>query len=130
MLCTQLISLGLVYIYYKKATAKPSAESGTDVTAENDNKKAEEEKGYSAEIISDAEEISPERFKDIVRENSADNDKKSHNGDMSEVEINSFLRDFGKPHHHYRPPVQAQPTAKKEDKDFDVDEFLKGYKNK
>lgn len=130
MLCTQLISLGLVYIYYKKATAKPSAESETDVTAENDNKKAEEEKGYSAEIISDAEEISPERFKDIVRENSADNDKKSHNGDMSEVEINSFLRDFGKPHHHYRPPVQAQPTAKKEDKDFDVDEFLKGYKNK
>ncbi|HAS37074.1 MAG TPA: hypothetical protein DCS04_00360 [Ruminococcaceae bacterium] len=130
MLCTQLISLALVYIYYKKSMAKSSVVSETAATAEKDTKKTEEEKGYSAEIISDAEEISPDQFKDIVRENSADNDKKSHNGDMSETEIDNFLKDFGKPHHHYRPPVQVQPTAKKEDENFDVDEFLKGYENK
>ena len=63
--------------------------------------RAEQSKSlYSAEIIQDAEAISPDQFKDIVR--SADKSSKSEIEDLPEEEIDDFLKNYGKPQHHCR----------------------------
>lgn len=147
MICTQLVSLLLVYLYGRKKLKKnrevedqkekEEAESERkaqkfdadyEKEAMEEAMRAEQSKSlYSAEIIQDAEAISPDQFKDIVR--SADKSSKSEIEDLPEEEIDDFLKNYGKPQHHYNPPEEKKPS-KKEDLNFDVDDFLKDFTNK
>ena len=53
-----------------------------------------------------------------------------HNGELSEEEIDSYLKDFGKPKGQYNPPKTSKPDMTKENvESFDVDDFLKGFSN-
>ena len=147
MICTQLVSLLLVYLYGRKKLKKnrdeedqkekeemeserkaPKLDTDYEKKAMEEALRAEQSKSlYSADIIQDAEEISPDQFKDIVR--SADKSAKTEVEDMPEEEIDDFLKNFGKPQHHYNPPEDKKPP-KKEDLNFDVDDFLKDFTNK
>lgn len=98
-------------------------------------KKERPEPAYSAELIKDKEEISPDQFKEIVDEKFAEfkEEEQAHNGELSENEIDSFLKDFGRPQHHYHPPKKAKPVPESKtapDENFDVDDFLKDFSNK
>lgn len=127
MLCTQLISLSLVYFYCKKKNAKTDiSEKSVDKT-ESEPPKDSSENGYSSEIIKDTDEISPDQFKNIVRKNDT---AKPHNGEMSEKEIDDFLKQFGKPRHRYHPPVAVNPPQADSTENFDVDSFLKDFNKK
>ncbi|MGN0548649.1 MAG: type II CAAX prenyl endopeptidase Rce1 family protein [Acutalibacteraceae bacterium] len=147
MICTQLVSLLLVYLYGRKKLKKnrEAEDQKEKEEAESERKaqkfdadyekeameeamRAEQSKSlYSADIIQDAEAISPDQFKDIVR--SADKSSKSEIEDLPEEEIDDFLKNYGKPQHHYNPPEEKK-APKKEDLNFDVDDFLKDYTNK
>ena len=106
----------------------PKLDTDYEKKAMEEALRAEQSKSlYSADIIQDAEEISPDQFKDIVR--SADKSSHSEVEDMPEEEIDDFLKNFGKPQHHYNPPENKKPP-KKEDLNFDVDDFLKDFTNK
>lgn len=85
---------------------------------------------YTGDIIKNTEKISPSQFKTIVSEavDASRKAEKSHNGELSDEEIDDFLKDFGKPKHHYNPPKKQEPVEEAtDDGDFDVDDFLKGF---
>lgn len=140
MLSAQLISLALVAVYCKK-TSGSKEELNEAEKKETSAKKAEPiiknekeiitEKTESDELKSEEfdkhTEISPNQFKEIIKESSVKAEK-SHNGELSEAEIDSYLKDFGKPKAHYNPPQKpSQPNSSEEEtKSFDVDDFLKG----
>lgn len=144
MLSTQLISLALVAIYCKKVSAeknveeKPSEkETITPPQKEDVVKKAEpieihEDKNEKKEEINietfiDKAEISPSQFKEIIKENTALTSV-AHNGELSEEEIDNYLKNFGKPKAQYNPPKPSKPdTTKENDEGFDIDDFLKGF---
>lgn len=139
MLATQLISLALVAVYCKKVSADTVIEKASDeeISAGTKNETAEsietrKSKGEEKEAIKigafvDKTEISPSQFKEIIKENSAQT-AVSHNGELSEEEIDNYLKDFGKPKAKYNPPKQPNPDITKEnDENFDVDDFLKGF---
>ena len=49
---------------------------------------------------------------------------------IQEEEIDSYLKDFGKPKGQYNPPKTSKPDIAKETvESFDVDDFLKGFSN-
>ena len=141
MLSAQLISLPLVAVYCKK-TSGSKEELNEAEKKETSAKKAEPiiknekeiitEKTESDELKSEEfdkhTEISPNQFKEIIKESSVKAEK-SHNGELSEAEIDSYLKDFGKPKAHYNPPQKpSQPNSSEEEtKSFDVDDFLKGF---
>lgn len=141
MLSAQLISLALVAVYCKKASGS-NEELNEAEKKETSAKKAEPiiknekeiitEKTESDELKSEEfdkhTEISPNQFKEIIKESSVKAEK-SHNGELSEAEIDSYLKDFGKPKAHYNPPQKpSQPNSSEEEtKSFDVDDFLKGF---
>lgn len=141
MLSAQLISLALVAVYCKKASGNKE-EFNEAEKKETSAKKAEPiiknekeiitEKTESDELKSEEfdkhTEISPNQFKEIIKESSVKAEK-SHNGELSEAEIDSYLKDFGKPKAHYNPPQKpSQPSSSEEEtKSFDVDDFLKGF---
>ena len=91
------------------------------------NKKNESDELKSEEFDKHTE-ISPNQFKEIIKESSVKAEK-SHNGELSEAEIDSYLKDFGKPKAHYNPPQKpSQPNSSEEETEgFDVDDFLKGF---
>lgn len=142
MLSTQLISLALVAVYCKKATAngtveeKTSEKKSTVVKKEKANKsepveihddKDEKKEEIKIEAFNDKTEISPNQFKEIIKETSAQT-AAAHNGELSEEEIDSYLKDFGKPKAQYNPPKRSRADiTKKSDENFDVDDFLKGF---
>lgn len=138
MLSAQLISLVLVAVYCKKASGSKE-EINEAEKKETSVKKAEPiikeiitEKIESDELKSEEfdkhTEISPNQFKEIIKESSVKAEK-SHNGELSEAEIDSYLKDFGKPKAHYNPPQKpSQPNSSEEESEsFDVDDFLKGF---
>lgn len=141
MLSAQLISLALVAVYCKKASGSKE-ELNEAEKKETSAKKAEPiiknekeiitEKTESDELKSEEfdkhTEISPNQFKEIIKESSVKAEK-SHNGELSEAEIDNYLKDFGKPKAHYNPPQKpSQPNSSEEEsKSFDVDDFLKGF---
>lgn len=141
MLSAQLISLALAAVYCKKASGSKE-EFNEAEKKETSAKKAEPiiknekeiitEKTESDELKSEEfdkhTEISPNQFKEIIKESSVKAEK-SHNGELSEAEIDNYLKDFGKPKAHYNPPQKpSQPSSSEEEtKSFDVDDFLKGF---
>lgn len=141
MLSAQLISLVLVAVYCKK-TSGSKEEINEAEKKETSVEKAEPiiknekeiitEKTESDELKSEEfdkhTEISPNQFKEIIKESSVKAEK-SHNGELSEAEIDSYLKDFGKPKAHYNPPQKpSQPNSSEEESEsFDVDDFLKGF---
>lgn len=141
MLSAQLISLVLVAVYCKKASGS-NEELNEAEKKETSAKKAEPiiknekeiitEKTESDELKSEEfdkhTEISPNQFKEIIKESSVKAEK-SHNGELSEAEIDNYLKDFGKPKAHYNPPQKpSQPNSSEEESEsFDVDDFLKGF---
>lgn len=141
MLSAQLISLALVAVYCKKASGN-NEELNEAEKKETSAKKAEPiiknekeiitEKTESDELKSEEfdkhTEISPNQFKEIIKESSVKAEK-SHNGELSEAEIDNYLKDFGKPKAHYNPPQKpSQPNSSEEESEsFDVDDFLKGF---
>lgn len=141
MLSAQLISLALVAVYFKKASGSKE-ELNEAEKKETSAKKAEPiiknekeiitEKTESDELKSEEfdkhTEISPNQFKEIIKESSVKAEK-SHNGELSEAEIDNYLKDFGKPKAHYNPPQKpSQPSSPEEETEgFDVDDFLKGF---
>lgn len=140
MLATQLISLALVAIYCKKASSAKSVEEKTSekkstVAAKEKTKNPapietqEEKEVINAEAFNDKAEISPSQFKEIIKENTVQS-ALPHNGELSEEEIDSYLKDFGKPKGQYNPPKTSKPDMAKETvESFDVDDFLKGFSN-
>lgn len=141
MLVAQIISFVLVTVYcYRKTGSlsqffKDDIKTGPDEPdshAKKESQTAEPEpNGYSADIIKDMQNISPDQFKSIVEPSFAFlGDTRAHNGDLSEKEIDEFLKGFSKPKHRYSPPQEAKPVFNPiKDKDFDVDSFLKDYSN-
>lgn len=141
MLSAQLISLVLVAVYCKKASGSKE-ELNEAEEKETSAKKAKPiiknekeiitEKTESDELKSEEfdkhTEISPNQFKEIIKESSVKAEK-SHNGELSEAEIDNYLKDFGKPKAHYNPPQKpSQPNSSEEESEsFDVDDFLKGF---
>lgn len=140
MLATQLISLALVAIYCKKASSAKSVEEKTSekkstVAAKEKTKNPapietqEEKEVINAEVFNGKAEISPSQFKEIIKENTVQS-ALPHNGELSEEEIDSYLKDFGKPKGQYNPPKTSKPDMAKETvESFDVDDFLKGFSN-
>ncbi|MDY3088914.1 MAG: CPBP family intramembrane glutamic endopeptidase [Oscillospiraceae bacterium] len=140
MLATQLISLALVVIYCKKASSAKSVEEKTiekksTVAAKEKTKNPapiethEEKEVINIEDFNDKAEISPSQFKEIIKENTVQS-ALPHNGELSEEEIDSYLKDFGKPKGQYNPPKTSKPDMAKETvESFDVDDFLKGFSN-
>lgn len=140
MLATQLISLALVAIYCKKASSAKSVEEKTSekkstVAAKEKTKNPapiethEEKEVINAEAFNDKAEISPSQFKKIIKENTVQS-ALPHNGELSEEEIDSYLKDFGKPKGQYNPPKTPKPDmAEGTVESFDVDDFLKGFSN-
>ena len=140
MLATQLISLALVAIYCKKASSAKSVEEKTSekkstVAAKEKTKNAapiethEEKEVINIEAFNGKAEISPSQFKEIIKENTVQS-ALPHNGELSEEEIDSYLKDFGKPKGQYNPPKTSKPDMAKETvESFDVDDFLKGFSN-
>ncbi len=140
MLATQLISLALVAIYCKKASSAKSVEEKTSekkstVAAKEKTKNPapietqEEKEVINAEAFNGKAEISPSQFKEIIKENTVQS-ALPHNGELSEEEIDSYLKDFGKPKGQYNPPKTSKPDMAKETvESFDVDDFLKGFSN-
>ncbi len=140
MLATQLISLALVAIYCKKASSAKSVEEKTSekkstVAAKEKTKNPapiethEEKEVINAEAFNDKAEISPSQFKEIIKENTVQS-ALPHNGELSEEEIDSYLKDFGKPKGQYNPPKTSKPDmARGNVESFDVDDFLKGFSN-
>ncbi len=140
MLATQLISLALVAIYCKKASSAKSVEEKTSekkstVAAKEKTKNPapietqEEKEVINAEAFNDKAEISPSQFKEIIKENTVQS-ALPHNGELSEEEIDSYLKDFGKPKGQYNPPKTSKSDMAKENvESFDVDDFLKGFSN-
>ena len=140
MLATQLISLALVAIYCKKASSAKSVEEKTSekkstVAAKEKTKNPapiethEEKEVINAEAFNGKAEISPSQFKEIIKENTVQS-ALPHNGELSEEEIDSYLKDFGKPKGQYNPPKTSKPDMAKENvENFDVDDFLKGFSN-
>ena len=140
MLATQLISLALVAIYCKKASSAKSVEEKTSekkstVAAKEKTKNPapiethEEKEVINIEAFNDKAEISPSQFKEIIKENTVQS-ALPHNGELSEEEIDSYLKDFGKPKGQYNPPKTSKPDMAKETvESFDVDDFLKGFSN-
>ena len=140
MLATQLISLALVVIYCKKASSAKSVEEKTSekkstVAAKEKTKNPapiethEEKEVINIEDFNDKAEISPSQFKEIIKENTVQS-ALPHNGELSEEEIDSYLKDFGKPKGQYNPPKTSKPDMAKETvESFDVDDFLKGFSN-
>lgn len=141
MLSAQLISLVLVAVYCKKASGnkeeineaekKETSVKNAEPIIKNE-KEIITEKTESDELKSEEfdkhTEISPNQFKEIIKESSVKAEK-SHNGELSEAEIDSYLKDFGKPKAHYNPPQKpSQPNSSEEESEsFDVDDFLKGF---
>ena len=143
MLSTQLISLALVAVYCKKSSAAKAVEEKSSEkktiapkkeeavkeaepieTHEDKNEKKEE---INIEAFIDKTEISPSQFKEIIKENTAQT-AVPHNGELSEEEIDNYLKDFGKPKAQYNPPKRPKADVTKEnDESFDVDDFLKGF---
>lgn len=140
MLATQLISLALVAIYCKKASSAKSVEEKTSekrstVAAKEKTKNVapiethEEKEVINIEAFNGKTEISPSQFKEIIKENTVQS-ALPHNGELSEEEIDSYLKDFGKPKGQYNPPKTSKPDMAKESvESFDVDDFLKGFSN-
>ncbi len=145
MLAVQLVSLAMVAFYCKKASLVTASEEKTNEkksashqkekpkeTKQNDKhtvEKAENEsKNINSEVFDDKVEISPSQFKQIVKESSAQS-AVPHNGELSEEEIDSYLKDYGKPKAHYNPPKKPSSSDPSEinDESFDVDDFLKGF---
>lgn len=149
MLSAQLISFAMVAVYCKKSTSVKE-KSTEKAEVKSDNKapiettlEKKSEKGKSAdvnnetqqierdeiksEVFDGRDEISPSAFKEIVRKN-AEKGEKPHNGDLSEQEIDNFLKTFGKPKAQYKPPMPKGTKSSKPEK-FDVDDFLKDFSN-
>ncbi len=143
MLATQFISLALVAVYCKKASLTKAVEEKTvekktiptekieavkeTETAEKPENKDENKGEINLEVFNDKAEISPSQFKEIIKENSAQT-AVPHNGELSEEEIDNYLKDFGKPKAQYSPPKPSKPNITKENNEsFDVDDFLKGF---
>lgn len=146
MLSAQLISLALVAVYCKKvsgskaeineAEKNESAEKPkfsfkkAEAIIENENKNITEKNEsdeLKSEVFDKHAEISPNQFKEIIKESSVKAEK-AHNGELSEAEIDSYLKDFGKPKAHYNPPQKPPKTNSSEEaENFDVDDFLKGF---
>lgn len=122
MLSTQLISFAMVVIYCKQKKLIQKQKEAAEL--DQKLRKATEDKKpvYSAKLVEKEEQISPDSFKRIIRE------AKNSESKMSESEIDDFLRDFGKPAH--KPKKQSTPThpTSVDPDNFDVDDFLKGYK--
>lgn len=140
MLSAQLISLVLVAVYCKKASSAQSVEEKTSekkstVAAKEKTKNPapiethEEKEVINIEAFNNKAEISPSQFKEIIKENTVQS-ALPHNGELSEEEIDSYLKDFGKPKGQYNPPKTSKPDMAKETvESFDVDDFLKGFSN-
>lgn len=145
MLAAQLISLAMVMVYCKKASpataneektsekksAPPQKEKpkGTKPIDNHTVEKAESDKEkIDSEAFGDKAEISPNQFKQIVKESSVQT-AVPHNGELSEEEIDSFLKDYGKPKAHYNPPQKPSNHDHSgiKDESFDIDDFLKGF---
>lgn len=122
MLSTQLISFVFVWLYCKHKKLVKEQKEAAELDQKLKKIKKDEKPVYTAELVEKAEQISPDSFKQIIREATSSDPK------MNETEIDDFLKDFGKPTH--KPQKQAAPTpatALNPD-NFDVDSFLKGYK--
>lgn len=147
MLAVQLISLAMVAFYCKKSSL---ATANEDKTAEkksaspqkekpkksesNDthtDEKTKNDEKIDSEAFKNKTEISPSQFKEIVKESSVQS-AVPHNGDLSEEEIDSYLKDYGKPKAHYNPPQKSSShdNPKEKDANFDVDDFLKEISKK
>ncbi len=123
-LCVQIISFALTLLYCKqqKLTQK---EKRTAEIEEKIQKARKPEKSpvYSADLIPKDEAISPSSFKQIIR------DSKQPESQMSEEEIDSFLKSYGKTKHQGKNKLPKRETTV-DPESFDVDSFLKGYKKK
>lgn len=117
MLAIQLVSLLIVFVYTRVAP---------DDMPEKAEKKANPQvqlnSVYSSESVDAVKEISPEDFKTVTKEQA----RKMNIPQMSEAEIDEFLRDFNKPKHG------GFLTAESHDEtvdieNFDVDNFLQDY---
>lgn len=123
MLSTQLISFAFVWIYCKHQKLVKAQKEAAELDQKLKKVKKDEKKPvYTAELVEKEEQISPDSFKRIIREATGADPK------MNETEIDDFLKDFGKPAH--KPKKQAAPiqTTALDPDNFDVDDFLKGYK--
>lgn len=147
MLSAQIISLAMVFIYYKRHLVQSTESKSKEKTtlkvpklkkyASPENNEVNEDMHTEQAIANTTateNTISPNQFKNIVKVSSIELNEsdKAHNGELSEDEIDSFLKSFGKPQHHYHPPVKKKEPQKPVDETiFDVDDYLKGYsKNK
>lgn len=143
MLSAQLISFLMVAVYCRKVSGKKNEnleaeekESSkkpekSEPIKEIEKAKTTEKQDFDdikSEVFDNHAEISPSQFKQIVKESSGKAEK-SHNGELSEEEINSYLKAFGKPKAHYNPPQKLPKPDRSEEKDenFNVDDFLKGF---
>lgn len=146
-LAIQLISLGMVYAFYRRGMKKVEAEKAVEAAKlaeeqariENEKRKREESRRHSEKLpeIGDIEAISPNQFKQISR--SANRRKSEHRHahkpqavnipveetvkDLAEGDIDSFLESYSHPNREKL--SSAAPGRITED--FDPDKFLENY---
>lgn len=117
----------------KKERSHSSHHGSHHRSSERHEHHEQQEPVYSSDFIEDKEEISPDQFKEIVDERFTEikESEKPHNGELSKNEIDDFLKDFGRPQHHYHPPKAQKSKSEKpsDDGSFDVDDFLKDFSN-